>query len=102
MEENVIQKKREHEESLSSSEDEIALPNKVAKPAFSWTKYEKQREFNEEWTNLFFCIETPDKKKAQCLICLQIVSQKRSLIYYDIFKVNMQNKFQRNILLDPN
>ena len=77
MEENVIQKKGEHEDSLSSSEDEIAIPNKVAKPAFSWTKYEKQREFNEEWTNLFMCIETPDKKKAQCLICLQLISQKK-------------------------
>ena len=77
MDKKSSQKRREYTESSSSSEAENASASKAAKPAFSWTKYERQREFNEEWTNLYLCIETADKKKAQCLICHQLFSQKK-------------------------
>ena len=103
MDKKSSQNRREYTESSSSLEAENASASKAAKLAFSWTKYERQREFNEEWTNLYLCIETADKKKAQCLICHQLFSQKRrSLIYHDISIVNMQNKFQKSIILDQN
>ena len=53
MDKESSQKRREYTESSSSSEAENASASKAAKFAFSWTKYERQREFNEEWTNLY-------------------------------------------------
>ena len=45
MDKKSSQKRREYTESSSSSEAENASASKAAKPAFSWTKYERQREY---------------------------------------------------------
>ena len=86
MDKKSSEKRREYTESSSSSEAENASASKAAKPAFSWTKYERQWEFNEEWTNLYLCIETADKIKAQCLICHQLFSQKKEVSFITTFR----------------
>ena len=42
MDKKSSQKRREYTESSSSSEAENAPASKAAKPAFSWTKYERR------------------------------------------------------------